>query len=67
MIIYRKNITACIGAGLSILALFMIFINARNINKTKIQYYSFPEYHVTGSSSNVQYYSFPETVITVKK
>ena len=67
MIIYRKNITACIGAGLSILALFMIFINARNINKTKVQYYNFPEYQVTGSSSNVQYYSFPEKVITVKR
>ena len=67
MIIYRKNITACIGAAFSILALFMIFMNSRYTAQTKVQYYNFPEYQITGTSPNVQYYTFPETVITSKR
>ena len=66
MIMYRKNITACIGAAFSIFALFMIFMNSKNAPNVKIKEYTFPEYNIVGKAPNVQYYEFPETVITVK-
>jgi len=63
MLIYKKNKSACLGAALSIFALFIIFINAKH-SQDKVQYYSFPEYNISAKAP-IQYYSFPEYNITI--
>lgn len=62
MIVYKENKKACVGAALTIFALFIIFINSRHLQQDNVQHYAFPEYSITGTAP-VEYYDFPELYI----
>lgn len=64
MLLYKKNLKACLGAAFSIFALFLIFMSAK-YNQPKIQQYTFEEYSIIGKAP-IQYYSFPEMNIYPK-